>query len=309
MQAAGRAGSGPDFASDRETVRTAWLKVNLTLHVGPLRGDGYHPVDSVCVFPRLGDRVALGPRAGDFTLEVTGPEAGSLASVSLEDNLVMRAARLLASSTDIAPRLLRLCKTVPSAGGVAGGTADAAAVLVLLNETASRPLGAVDLIALSRRLGADGPVCTAAQLGGGGAWHVRGGGDEVRHLGRPPPLHMALANPRIAVPTGKVFAQFDEACAARDLGQRPGGVVRTDDVLALARAGRNDLRGPACVVEPSIEAVETAMRAQPGCLFARMSGSGATVFGLFAGALGAARAAARLRARGWWSAAAPLARG
>ena len=287
---------------------TALLKLNLTLHVGRVRRDGYHPVSSVCVFAAAGDHVSLGDRLPAFRLNVTGPEREALADLAPEKNLAIRAALLMEEATGAAPCLVRLDKRVPAAGGVAGGTADAACVLALLNETAPRPLGAADLIALSRRLGADGPVCTAAQLAGGGVWSAEGDGDRVRRLPGPPPLSVALVNPRVPVSTGAVFARFDEGPPG-DLRQ-PGGDTRTPSgLLAAAAEGRNDLLAPATVIAPVIGEVEAFLRAAPGCRFARMSGSGATAFGLFGSEGAAARAARSASSRGWWTAAARLAKG
>ena len=294
---------------DGTEALAALLKVNLTLHVGRVRADGYHPVSSVCLFAAAGDRLSLGGRADDFRLEVTGPEAAGLAGLPPEANLAMRAARLLAAATPVAPRAIRLDKRVPPAGGVAGGTADAAATLVLLNRAAARPLPDAALIALSRRLGADGPVCTAARLAGGGVWLAEGDGDRVRRLGAAPPVWIVLVNPRLAVSTGAVFARFDEAPAPGPLSQPSGDLRRASGLVAAGREGRNDLRAPAVTLAPVIGAVEAFVANGPGCRFARMSGSGATVFGLFAGGEAAARAARRAEARGWWAAVAPLAQG
>ena len=287
----------------------ALVKINLTLHVGAVRGDGYHPVSTLCVFAAAGDRVTLGALADDFALTVTGPEAGALADLDAERNLVLRAARRLAAATEVRRRRLRLDKRVPAAGGIAGGTADAAAALVLLNRTSARPLPDAALIALARDLGADGPVCVAARLAGGGVWHAEGDGDQVGRVGAAPAASVLLVNPREAMPTPAVFARFDETEAARPLDQ-PATALRTlADLVAAARAGRNDLRAPAISLLPCIAEVEDLVARAPGCRFARMSGSGATVFGLFADARSAARAARGASARGWWAAAAPLARG
>ena len=287
--------------------RQAFLKINLTLHVGAARPDGYHPLTSLCVFAAGGDRVRLGARVADFDLVVTGPEAAALANTPAETNLILRAARLLASRTQLAPRRLHLDKRVPVAGGVAGGTADAAAALVLLNEAAARPLPRAALIRLSRDLGADGPVCTAAQLTGGGAWSVSGDGDRVRRVPGPAPLHVVLANPRVPVSTGAVFRAFDAGPPGM-LTQPQVDLRSVPGMLRSVRRGRNDLQPHAERIAPVIASLQAALVRSPGCLAARMSGSGATVFGLFPGREGAARAARRLRAGGHWTLAAPLAR-
>ena len=278
----------------------ALVKVNLTLHVGAGRADGYHPVSSICAFPDVGDRVTLGARAPDFALRVEGPEAGALAQLAPRDNLVLRAAALLAGRVRVAPREVVLVKSVPAAAGIAGGTADAAATLVLLNREAVAPLSDEVLVRLSRGLGADGPVCTAAALADGGVWLATGDGDRVRRLTGPPPLWCVLANDRVPVPTGAVFRAFD-AGPPGTLGQPARDLRTARGLIGLARAGRNDLRAPALALAPGIGALEAATRAQPGCRFARMSGSGGTVFGLFASTTGAERAVRRLRGQGAWA--------
>ena len=283
----------------------ALVKVNLTLHVGAVRADGYHSVSSVCAFPAIGDEVTLAERATRWTLSVEGPEAGALAGLPPTDNLAVRAARLLASQTAVPPRRIVLSKSVPAAAGIAGGTADAAAVLVLLNREAAEPLCDAALIRLSRHFGADGPVCTAARLAGGGLWLAEGDGARVRGLGPPPPLWGVLANDRTPVPTGAVFRAFD-AGPPGTLPQPAADLRTARGLAALCQAGRNDLRAPALSLAPGIGAVEAAMRAQPGCRAARMSGSGGTVFGLFADARGAEKAARRMRGRGHWAESGPL---
>ena len=284
----------------------ALVKVNLTLHVGAVRADGYHPISTVCVSPDIGDAVTLAERATQWTLAVEGPEAAALAGVPPTDNLAVRAARLLATRTDVPPRRIVLTKTVPAAAGIAGGTADAAAVLVLLNQEAAHPLPDAALIALSRGLGADGPVCTAARLAGGGLWLAEGDGARVRRLGLPPPLWCVLANDRVPVPTGRVFAAFDAAGGQGPLAQPIADLRTPSGLLLLCMAGRNDLRAPALGIAPGIGVLEDAMRALPGCRCARMSGSGGTMFGLFACETGAHRAASALRGRGFWSEAGKL---
>ncbi|MBB4660032.1 4-diphosphocytidyl-2-C-methyl-D-erythritol kinase [Parvularcula dongshanensis] len=265
-------------------------------------------MSSLCVFPAIGDEVALGPASDDFALEVTGPFADDLKDVPSEENLVLRAARLLAGEVSVPPCRFRLAKRVPAASGLGGGTADAAAALCLLNEASEAPLPRSELIALSRELGADGPVCTAAALRGGGILLAEGDGDRVSPLGSAPPLFTVVSNPLVPVPTGAVFKRFDAAMPAAGLRQRLPGMGAAALVAAAAR-GRNDLRLPARTIAPIIGRVERDLSRAPGSLFARMSGSGASVFALFASPLDAARCARAERARGRWAEAAPLLRG
>jgi 4-diphosphocytidyl-2-C-methyl-D-erythritol kinase len=290
---------------DEEPTRLAPVKVNLTLHIGARRPDGYHQVDTLCLFPAFGDAVSLGPHAKDFSLGVEGPFADELAGVDPERNLVLRAARLMAREAGARPMWLRLVKRVPAASGVAGGTADAAAAMVLLNETLDRLCTPTELIRLAQALGADGPVCVAGALFGG-VWRARGIGERVERVSGPPPLWMVLSNPRAAVPTGRVFAGLRGG--ERPLPQAELSLRTVSQLVRAGLKGRNDLRAPAAALAPGIAATEASLSRAPGCLFARMSGSGATVFGLFASAAAADRAARREQAAGRWAVSAPLLR-
>lgn len=265
-------------------------KVNLTLHVLGRRADGYHLLDSLVGFAGIGDRLAWQP-GGALRLEVTGPEAAALAAEP--DNLVLRAARLLAVEAGCPPQgALLLEKFLPVASGIGGGSADAAAALRLLNRAWGLGWGHARLAGLAARLGADVPCCLdshAARLGGVG--------EVLTPAPRLPAAGLLLANPRRPLATPAVF------------GARQGGYsapshfpVAWADAAAMARdlaACGNDLEAPALSLCPEIGAVLAALRALPGCLLARMSGSGATCFGLFATPEAAHAAAARLPPA-WW---------
>jgi 4-diphosphocytidyl-2-C-methyl-D-erythritol kinase len=266
-------------------------KVNLALHVVG-RCDGYHLLDSLVAFARLGDRLEAEP-ADRLSLAIDGPFARDLGAGP--DNLVLRAAALVAPGRGA---VLRLTKLLPVASGIGGGSADAAATLRLLARLWDLPLPGRDALL---GLGADLPVCLA-----GRASRMRGIGEDLAPLTLPP-FWLVLANPGVPVPTGAVFA----ALACRDNPPLPDPPRFADaDALAVwLAAQRNDLEAPAATVAPAVADVLAALAAQPGCRLARMSGSGATCFGLFAAGPAAAAAAAALRrARpGWWVEAAPVA--
>ena len=263
-------------------------KVNLCLHVTGRRADGYHLLDSLVVFVAVGDRVSLQPHSG-LSLQLTGPEASALGAEP--DNLVLRAARLMGVK-DIA---LVLDKQLPVASGIGGGSADAAATLRLLARTTGQRLPDTDAVL---RLGADVPVCLA-----GRPVRMRGVGEELLPLPSLPPVWLVLVNPRIPVPTPQVFA----ALTRRDNGpipDMPTATLGSAAALAdwLGRETRNDLVAAAQKVAPVLVQVQVALKAAPGCLLARMSGSGGTHFGLFASENTAAAAANHLRATypDWW---------
>ncbi len=280
-------------------------KVNLHLHVTGRRADGYHLLDSLVVFGPVGDRVAALPAAAGLDLVLDGPEAGMLAAEP--DNLVLRAARALAAEAGIADpaATLRLSKHLPVASGIGGGSADAAAALRALDTLWGTALGAARLARIAATLGADVPVCIASRPA-----VMQGIGEILRRAPPLPEFALLLVNPRLPVPTPAVF----KARAASGAGFSPPAALPAAgwaDAPALARdlaALGNDLEAPAIGLCPPIAEVLHAIRTRPGCLLARMSGSGATCFGLFADAA-EARAAAAALPKAWWCAAGPVGSG
>ncbi len=267
-------------------------KVNLYLHVTGRRADGYHLLDSLVVFGPTADSVSATPAAA-LSLTVAGPFGAGLAAEP--DNLVLRAARALAAEAGIpAGAALRLVKRLPVASGIGGGSADAAAALRLLNRLWGLDLPAARLAGIGGRLGADVPVCIAAR-----PRRMQGVGEVLLPAPALPECGLLLVNPGVALATPDVFR-------ARPPGFTPPARLPAAwaDAAAMARdlaALRNDLEAPAIGLCPPVAEVLAALRTLPGCLLARMSGSGATCFGLFAGAAGAEAAAAGLPGA-WWRA-------
>jgi 4-diphosphocytidyl-2-C-methyl-D-erythritol kinase len=274
-------------------------KINLYLHVLGRRADGYHMLDSLVAFADIGDEVTA-TAADALSLEVTGPEASALAALG-DDNLVLRAARRFADRHDISVgAALRLDKRLPIASGIGGGSSDAAATLRALAAIWQRPLDnrtAETAVAL----GADVPVC----LDGRPAW-VGGIGERLTPLRQLPPLGIVLANPRRELPTAAVFGARHGPFTAAETPRAP--LPDTAALIALLRQTRNDLTDAARNLLPEIDAVLAALAALPAAQLARMSGSGATCFALFADRAAAEQAAARLAAAqpGWWIAAGEL---
>ena len=267
-------------------------KINLWLHVTGRRPDGYRELDSLVAFADVGDRLSAAP-AQELTLTVSGPFAAALDAGA--DNLVLRAARSLAAHCGIpAQAALHLHKNLPVASGIGGGSADAAAALRLCARLWRADIGNAAMARLALDLGADVPACLAGRTA-----RMTGIGEKLAPPDPAPPAAPAvLVNPGIAVSTGQVF----EALAG------PFGSPAEDrggDFAGRAAANRNDLEAPAIALVPEIADVLAALRAAPGLRLARMSGSGATCFGLFDGAA-AAEAAARAIAAAhpaWWVAA------
>ncbi|MBI1391624.1 MAG: 4-(cytidine 5'-diphospho)-2-C-methyl-D-erythritol kinase [Alphaproteobacteria bacterium] len=283
-------------------VERAPAKVNLYLHVGPRRPDGLHDLASLFVFADCGDVVTAEP-ADALSLRVTGEFSNELAGADPERNLVMRAARALAATRGgIAGARMTLEKRLPVAAGVGGGSADAAAALRALAKIWRLDIGAAGLRRLAFSLGADVPACLAAT-----PVDVAGAGERLAPGPALPPLWICLANPRVATPTGPIFRAFDHVNptpAAPNLARRPPRTIA--GVARLFAETRNDLEPAAIARAPAVgEAIEF-LRRQRGAIGARMSGSGATAFALFASAAAAGRAARAGAARGWWTAAAKL---
>ncbi len=278
-----RAYAGPAVAE------FAPAKLNLALHVTGRRADGYHLLDSLVVFAAVGDRITLAPGQG---IALSGPFAADLPG---EENLCLRAARLMGLHAAIG-----LEKVLPVASGIGGGSADAAAVL----RGFARGGEALPAAEAITRLGADVPVCLAGRPA-----RMRGVGEVLDPVPALPALHLVLVNPGVAVATPAVFAALE----TRDNPGLPPLPARFADASALLgwlAATRNDLEPPARRIRPVIGAALDALT-QAGAQVARMSGSGATCFGLFASAAAAGAACARIKAAepGWWAVATGLAPG
>lgn len=272
-------------------IEFAPAKVNLYLHVLGRRNDAYHFIDSLVVFAGIGDELRA-EAAAHLSLTVEGEHAAALAAEP--DNLVLQAARTLAAASGIVPRArLDLHKRLPVASGIGGGSADAAAALRALarlwrfGETSS-----TELFAIAAALGKDVPACLASRPA-----RLRGLGEVLEPAPALPHFGLLLANPGVPVPTAEVFR-----ARAGPFSAEPRLPPAWPDAKAMARelAGLgNDLEPAAIVKCPLIADVLAALRSQPGALLARMSGSGATCFALFADPAAARTAAARLPPE-WW---------
>ncbi|MEO3471443.1 4-(cytidine 5'-diphospho)-2-C-methyl-D-erythritol kinase [Roseomonas sp. CAU 1739] len=271
-------------------MEAAPAKVNLHLHVTGRRADGYHLLDSLVVFAGVADAVEAMP-ANRLALTVAGPEAGVLRAEP--DNLVLRAARALAAAAGVpAQAMLGLTKRLPVASGIGGGSADAAAALRALNALWRLGWDEAQLREVALPLGADVPACVASR-----SCRMGGIGETLSAAPRIPTCGVVLANPRMALATPSVFKARRGGFSTP--ARLPGAWA---DAAAMARdlAGlRNDLEEPAIGLCPAIAEVLAALRALPGCLLARMSGSGATCFAVFARPDEAADAAGRLP-ESWW---------
>jgi len=272
-------------------------KVNLTLEVLGRRRDGYHSIDSLVVFAGVADRLTLIP-GKPLALNVRGESAAQAGAI--DDNLVLKAARALAAEV---PGLklgrFTLDKRLPVAAGLGGGSSDAGAALRLLARANRIALDDARLRRVARRIGADVPVCVDPS-----PRRMRGIGEILSVPLAIPPLAAVLVNPGVPVPTRDVFAI---------LGLKPGESIKRaarartlprdfDSFVTFLAMHSNDLEPAAIKLQPMIARVFLALRGEPGCQLVRMSGSGATCFGLFASSRAAASAARRLAAANprWW---------
>jgi 4-diphosphocytidyl-2-C-methyl-D-erythritol kinase len=264
-------------------------KINLFLHVGTKRADGFHPLQSLAVFTDMGDTLAMEP-APELSLRIEGPFAAGLDGEG--DNLVLRAARALGPGG----AALRLTKNLPVASGIGGGSSDAAAALRGLRQSWGMQIDDAALRDIAAGLGSDIPVCVDAVPS-----FMEGRGEILRAVQALPRVAMMLVNPGVAVPTKDVFAALAERSGV-DMTLPAGRFGDTADLLRFLETTRNDLEAPARQIQPVIGEVLVAMAALPGALLTRMSGSGATCFGIFADDDCCVRAAALLKRShpDWW---------
>jgi 4-diphosphocytidyl-2-C-methyl-D-erythritol kinase len=266
-------------------------KINLALHVTGRRADGFHLIESLVVFTELGDRVSVKP-SGEDVFRLEGPESQVLAGEDAGKNLVVRARDMLRaearrSARDGSPVEICLEKRLPVASGIGGGSADAAAALKLLCQHWDYHPGAETLSRIALDLGADVPMCLD-----GHPLIARGIGEALTPVELGFSLDMVIVNPRVGVSTPKVFHVLE--CRENPPLPQPQGLGDRDQFIAWLRQARNDLQPAAQRMVPEISQCLSALETA-GAQMARMSGSGASCFGLFADAATARAAEGRLR--------------
>jgi 4-diphosphocytidyl-2-C-methyl-D-erythritol kinase len=275
-------------------VVAAPAKVNLFLHVGDKRADGYHDLQSLVAFTAFGDEISLF-HDDVFSLSLSGPFADQLSGG--EDNLALQAGKLLAKKigTGRGARI-KLRKNLPVASGLGGGSADAAAVLRGLMGLWRLDANRKSLLETAELLGADVPACVV----GGTSW-MEGKGERVHPLPPLPKTGVLLVNPGVQIATTSVFAALR---SHRGLAMQPPQSPFPDAraLVRFLRGTTNDLELPAQTIAPVVADVLQELNALPDALFARMSGSGATCFALFVDDEGSSTAASMLRNRhpSWW---------
>ncbi|HWU17131.1 MAG TPA: 4-(cytidine 5'-diphospho)-2-C-methyl-D-erythritol kinase [Devosia sp.] len=282
--------------------QAAPAKINLALHITRRREDGYHDLESLIVFADVADEIEAVPAPGD-SLTIAGPFAGGLGNG--ETNLVSRAVAAFrarwpgAVETGLA---LTLHKSLPVAAGIGGGSADAAAALRLMAGLSSQSIPIAELSALAAQLGADVPACLLSR-----PLVARGIGEILAPLPEFPELHIVLVNPMVPLATADVFRRL-RTHDNYPLPALPTPLTRPAQLGIWLAETRNDLEPPAIKLVPVIGEIVEELAESRGCILARMSGSGATVFGLF-GSSGQAHLAAQVMRASHpdhWVAAAPV---
>ncbi|UJQ95821.1 4-(cytidine 5'-diphospho)-2-C-methyl-D-erythritol kinase [Mariluticola halotolerans] len=282
---------------------TAPAKINLALHVTGRRADGYHDLESLVVFAGVADELQARAVSGDDSLTLNGPFAEALTTG--QSNLVFKAITAFrarwpdAISHGIA---IELTKNLPVAAGIGGGSADAAAALRLLASLSVHEIDPAALSAIAASLGADVPVCLLSS-----ACIAAGVGEVVRPLPRFPACHVVLVNPLVPIATADIFRRLRQ----RNNAALPAFDAPPEHISLLAlwlEQTRNDLEEAAIETAPVIGEIIGKLGSTRGCVAARMSGSGATVFGLYGSSAEAHQAAHDIREiwPDFWVAAAPV---
>lgn len=282
------------MAANPDAVKVfAPAKINLFLHVGEQRSDGYHALESLVVFADVGDELLIEP-AKAFSLTLDGPFGAKLADEG--DNLIAKAARALGAKAGRSPDVrITLTKNLPVASGIGGGSADAAAALRGLVQFWDLKIPHDELHTIAESLGSDVPACLLSET----LW-MTGRGEGIQPVPGLPPAPLVLVNPGVAVSTARIFANLKNRVGVGQAAKPKADL----SVLALAdyfKSNRNDLEKPAREIAPAIDEVLQAI-SHSGALRARMSGSGATCFGLFADDKSAETAAAKIAEDhpDWW---------
>jgi 4-diphosphocytidyl-2-C-methyl-D-erythritol kinase len=286
--------------SSTEPIRLfAPAKINLFLHVGDERANGYHELQSIMAFADVGDELAIEP-ASALTLAVEGPFAGGLKAEP--DNIVLKAARALAARAGVAAAArITLVKNLPVASGIGGGSTDAAAALRGLSKLWRVNLTEADLQEIAISLGSDVPVC----LKGRPCW-VEGAGEKLTIIPMFPLLHAVLVNPGVAVSTAEAYRTVQTKSGTGH--EHPATFRDANALVGFLETARNDLEEPAIRLAPIVREVMASLCEEQSTLLARMSGSGATCFGLY-GSPEAAREVAMKVSQAhpqWWVKAAKI---
>ncbi len=275
-------------------------KINLYLHITGRLDNGYHLLDSLVAFADIGDEIGIEP-APEFKFVIDGPFAGVFGPKDRDhspdsSNLVVQAAWALSRAAQKIPNVrIRLTKNLPIASGLGGGSSNAAATIWGLLEWWKIPRQTHYLQGLMARLGADIPVCLNCT-----PTRVRGIGDILDPAPALPEIPVVLVHPGRPCMTAEVFSRFTGNF--REPMALPAGLEKQDALVEFLNRQSNDLLGPAADAAPEIANVLHTLKGQDGAALARMTGSGATCFGLFRNEAAATKAARSIATDNpdWW---------
>lgn len=281
------------------TIHNARPKINLMLHVTERLPSGFHRLQSLITFRGEGDQIEV-QESNTFSLDIRGPFSSSL---SIKDNLVLSAAEWIHNLCNVQKKAhITLTKNLPVSSGIGGGSSDAATVIAALIDmwrVSFSDFDKKELIKKSGELGADVPVCLAHHLLKRSYFWIDGSGKE----GMPEPLwtqdplagySILLVNPKIAVSTPDVFRLYERV--------HDNPMTPPDDAFELLNflaKTNNSLTNAAVKLVPQIDLILDRMLSSNDCLLARMSGSGATCFGIYRNAQACTEAALKMDPS-WW---------
>lgn len=258
---------------------TAPCKINLFLQIVGRNRKNYHLLESIFAFTEFGDVIII-EESGEYSLDITGEFASQIDGGNASDNLVTKAYDLLGAQYSRPPVKITLTKNIPIGAGIGGGSADAATTLLLLNDMYKLGIGKKQLAAMSLPLGADIPACIYQQ-----PIIVSGIGENITAVKLPKnDIHILLVNPRIHLPTPPVFSGYKTN--KRRFSPRISGLHNVEfpslqQFMQFIASKDNDLTADAEIICPEISVILDLLHNQDSCLLSRMSGSGATCFGVF----------------------------
>ena len=241
------------------------VKVNLYLHLINQRKDGNHNLDSLVAFPEIGDEIIISP-SSIINLQIEGKLRNEL---NIEDNLILRAAKLFKNSNKGADIILK--KTTPISAGLGGGSSNAAVTLKLLSKLWDVPLPPLNKLV---SLGADIPVCMS--------WHLQrmqGIGEKTQLLNPPKLLWIVLLNNGEKVSTKLIFSKISHSDFS--------GLIKIpkfkdkNEFIQFIKSTKNDLESTTIKIFPAIKNLLDILKSTNGCVLSRMTGSGSTCFGLY----------------------------
>ncbi|AIL65647.1 4-diphosphocytidyl-2-C-methyl-D-erythritol kinase [Rickettsiales bacterium Ac37b] len=275
----------------------AKAKINLFLHVTSRTENNYHNLESIVAFANdIYDIISI-KSSNSLYLTMDGPFSSSL---SATDNLILKAAFCLQNYTNTSYGAhIHLTKNIPVAAGLGGGSSDAAAVLKLLNNFWKLDITDFTLYNICAKLGSDIPICYYGKYS-----YFSGKGEIITPIETTcPKIYALLINPLIATSTQAVFYNLREEEFSKPFSNRPQSFLHLLELIEFLKIQKNDLEKSAIRLVPEINDIINVLNSQNGCILSRMSGSGATCFGLFTSLEEAKHALTTIQKHhgNWWS--------